>query len=71
MKTYPPDDVFWRRKYVLEITAQTSVTLWRREKEGKFPAAIKTGPRCVRYRKSEVLNWMASLDRTQQLAPAA
>lgn len=41
----------------LEVSRQT---IWRWVREGKFPAPIKLGPNCTRWRLSDVQAWEAS-----------
>lgn len=41
----------------LEVSRQT---IWRWVREGKFPAPIKLGPNCTRWRLSDVQAWEVS-----------
>ena len=40
---------------LLSVSEQL-VEIWRHQ--GKGPASIKLGPRCIRYRQSDVLLWL-------------
>lgn len=43
---------------VREVTGFSEPTIRRRVAEGKFPAPIKFGERCTRWRAETVLNWL-------------
>ena len=51
---------------VKEVTSRTKlsrVTIWRLEKEGKFPPRIKISQKRIGWRKDEVAKWIESLPR--------
>ena len=50
-------------KDVSLITKLSRVTIWRLEKEGKFPPRIKISQKRIGWRKDEVAKWIASLPR--------
>ena len=54
-------DRLLRLNAVLEMVALSRSQLYRLKKEGKFPASIKVGPKSVRWRESEIREWMNSL----------
>jgi prophage regulatory protein len=51
---------------VLDITTFSDTTLWRRCKDGSFPAPVRISPGRVAWRASEVQGWMA--ERSTQKA---
>ena len=50
-------------KDVSLITTLSRVTIWRLEKEGKFPPRIKISQKRIGWRKDEVAKWIESLPR--------
>ena len=50
-------------KDVSLITKLCRVTIWRLEKEGKFPPRIKISQKRIGWRKDEVAKWIESLPR--------
>ena len=38
-------------------------TLWRQQKQGTFPKRLQVGPNSVRWRESEILEWIESRQR--------
>jgi len=50
-------------KDVSLITKLSRVTIWRLEKEGKFPPRIKISQKRIGWRKDEVAKWIESLPR--------
>lgn len=53
---YP--DRFLAFKQVRELTSLSRSTVWRLEKEGKFPLRRQLGRKSVVWLESEILNWM-------------
>jgi prophage regulatory protein len=45
------------------LTGLGRTTIWRREREGKFPARVRLSAGAVGYRLSEVMAWLEGLDR--------
>ena len=50
-------------KDVSLITKLSRVTIWRLEKEGKFPPRIKISQKRIGWQKDEVAKWIESLPR--------
>jgi len=50
----------WRFTTINEHTGLSRSTVWRLEREGKFPKRIQLSPNCVGWKKSDVLDWLAS-----------
>ena len=50
-------------KDVSLITKLSRVTIWRLEKEGKFPPRIKISQKRIGWRKDEIAKWIESLPR--------
>ena len=53
-------DKFLRKPQVSEITGLSPVTLWRLEREGRFPRRRQLSKNSVGYFESEVVDWMES-----------
>ena len=53
-------DRFLRRKEIKKITGLSDATLWRHERDGKFPKRRHIGPRSVAWLESEISEWMKS-----------
>lgn len=49
-----------RKKEVREITGLSDTTLWRLEKEGKFPVRLRLGGGAVGYLEDEVEGWISA-----------
>lgn len=43
---------------IKRLTSLGRTSIWRLEKDGAFPKGMRLTPRCVRWRESEVLQWM-------------
>jgi prophage regulatory protein len=56
----PSTGEIWRRDVVLQKLGISQPTLWRWERAGHFPRAIKLGPQAVGYLATEVLAWIAA-----------
>jgi len=59
----PPEPAIERiRKspWVCDITTHSRTTIWRLEKEGKFPKRRQIGNHAVGWIESEVLAWIAA-----------
>ena len=50
---------FYKEKDVVELTTLSGVTLWRRIKEGAFPAPVKLSPGRVAWPRKAVHEWLA------------
>jgi len=57
------DDRIIRRAELLRMCGLSKSTVWRRIKEGKFPAPVSLGARAVGWRESEVRSYLANLPR--------
>lgn len=44
-------------------------TVWRMEREGRFPKRLVIGPTAVRWREDEIIAWMESLPRGRGVTP--
>ncbi|MFK4522168.1 putative DNA-binding transcriptional regulator AlpA [Bradyrhizobium japonicum] len=55
-----PSCQFYPIAVVREIVPFSIVTMWRMEKQGRFPKRIKVANRKVVWRKSEVEAWQAN-----------
>ena len=53
-----------------EIPYQSLNTIKRRVADGDFPAPILYGPRCVRWRQSDIQAWLERVGATGGLTPA-
>lgn len=60
---------YLRRPDVVRKTGLSATTLWRLERDGKFPARRQLSPHCVAWDEAEVEEWMAQ--RARAAAPAA
>jgi prophage regulatory protein len=45
-------------KTVVKITSLSSVTIWRLERDGKFPKRVQLSLRRVGWRKDEINEWI-------------
>jgi prophage regulatory protein len=57
------EDLLSRRE-VMRRTTLSAPTLWRRVKDGSFPAPVKIGPGRVAWPSSDVELWKTRLRRT-------
>jgi prophage regulatory protein len=56
----PNGDKILRKKTVLSLIGVSNTTLWRLERQGKFPARRRISPRLVGWLQSDVLTWLNS-----------
>ncbi len=54
---------------VLEITKFSSVTLWRRERDGLFPRRHHTSPNRVIWFEDEIVAWQNDIQRQRHRRP--
>jgi prophage regulatory protein len=47
-----------RKPEAVKITGLSHVTLWRMERDGKFPKRIALGQKAVGWRLSDIEQWM-------------
>lgn len=57
----PPDDRLIRVHEVMRITAMSRSTIYRKMKEGSFPAAVHVSQRFTAWLLSDVLRWLHNL----------
>ena len=52
-------DVFVRQKRLMSdgLIPFSAPTLWRRVKDGSFPAPVKLSPGCTAWRLRDILEW--------------
>ena len=48
-------------KEVVIFTGLSRASVYRRVRDGSFPKPVQVGPRCVRFRREEVENWLEGL----------
>ncbi len=56
-----------RLEEVLSYTGLSRSELYRKTQIGEFPGSVKVGVRAVRWRESEVEEWIAERPRTDDL----
>lgn len=49
-----------RRRQVEEITGLSRSSIYRLMRTQEFPLAVKVGPAAVRWKKSDITNWLES-----------
>ena len=49
-----------RRRLVEEITGLARSSIYRQMDLGSFPRPVKVGPSAVRWRESDITEWLAS-----------
>ena len=52
------------RKQVEEITGLSRSSIYRLMTSGEFPRPVRVGPAAVRWRESEVMDWLESRPRS-------
>lgn len=53
-------------KEVIPLVTMKRSWILQQVKDGNFPKPVRLGPRCVRWRKREVLEWIKSLQKVEQ-----
>ena len=48
---------------VEEMVGLSRPTLWRRQQLGTFPSRLQVGPNSVRWKESEILEWIQNCQR--------
>ena len=56
-------------KQICEATGLSSVTIWRKEKAGEFPARRQLGLRRVGWLSREVDEWLEATPRSEITSP--
>lgn len=54
-----------RRKEVLRLIGVDASTLWRWRKASAFPAPVKMTRQTLRWRESDIANWLESHRRSE------
>ena len=62
-KERPMIDRMLRIEEVVEMTGLSRATIYRKMGRGQFPKPLKLGDRAVRWRQSEIEDWLDSLPR--------
>lgn len=60
---FSPGERLLRLGEVREKTSLGATTIWRYVQTEGFPAPIRLGPNCSRWKESEIDAWIASLPR--------
>jgi prophage regulatory protein len=55
-----------RKKEVSKRVGLSPVTIWRLEKEGKFPNRVQLGRRCVGWKQEDIQQWIDSRPPVKQ-----
>jgi prophage regulatory protein len=58
MESYSVTEKFLSVRQVMEIVGASSTTLWRWQRDGKFPRRRTLGPSKVAWLESEVMEWI-------------
>lgn len=58
-----PASAVVRLPVVMAITGLSRPTIWRRERERKFPAKVRLGPSMVGWRVGDLRDWLAGLEQ--------
>ncbi|MGH8645131.1 MAG: helix-turn-helix transcriptional regulator [Gammaproteobacteria bacterium] len=64
-------DAILNAKQVTEVTGLSRTTIWRLEKDDKFPKRLQLSPSRVGWSKEEVTVWMETLKATRDHDEAA
>lgn len=54
-----------RRKEVLRLIGVDASTLWRWRKAGAFPAPVKVTRQTLRWRETDIANWLEAHRRAE------
>lgn len=55
-----------RKPEVVNIAGVSSATLWRWERDGKFPKRISLGPNTAGWLESEINQWLKNLAQSRE-----
>ncbi|MCP3714894.1 AlpA family transcriptional regulator [Paraburkholderia sp. CNPSo 3281] len=61
---------YLRRPDVVQKTGLSATTLWRLERDGKFPARRQLSPHCVAWDEAEIDHWLEQRERVTGVAVA-
>jgi prophage regulatory protein len=64
-----PNTGFLRIKDVLKFIPVGKSTWWQGVKDGRYPAAVKLGARCVAWRAEDIRTLIEDLNNAGQLPP--
>jgi predicted DNA-binding transcriptional regulator AlpA len=53
-----PETGFMRKSQVLQVVPFSATTLWRRVKDGSFPAPVPLSDRVVAFRAEDIRQWI-------------
>lgn len=53
-----------KKSEVAKLIGVHECTIYRMERRGEFPRSIKLGPKLIRYRTTQVLEWLNSREET-------
>ena len=53
-------DRLLRRRDVERMTSMSRSSIYRLMQEGEFPRPVRVGPATVRWKASDIMNWMES-----------
>lgn len=56
-----PNEAFARQPKVLEVVPFSSATLWRKVKDGSFPAPVKLSERVTAWKVSSIREWLSGV----------
>ena len=62
----------WRMRSILEVTGLSRTTVWRRVRDGSFPAPVKLGEppsRAVGWRIVDVEEWLRARKSANSVTP--
>ena len=57
-----------RRYEVLQVCGFSKSTMYNLIEQGLFPEPVRIAPRSVRWRKSDVVDWLVALPPTSEVA---
>jgi prophage regulatory protein len=66
-----PAERFLRLGDVLERTALSRSTIYKKIQDGKFPPPVKVGPRAARWKETAVSRWINEMANPVEMEAAA
>ena len=69
MSDSPPSRLV-RVREVVERTGLARTTIWRFQKEGRFPPAVRVGDRRIAWREEDIAAWIAGLPDAERYGAA-
>ena len=64
MNTTTQLDTMRRLPFVMDFTGYSKPSIYRKIKDGSFPAPLKMGSRAVAWKQSALVEWQDSLEAT-------